>query len=176
MVKHTLATLLIIPLAAIGQVNVLLLDSNVSDLNPERDAISGLVGTWRISHRAFNAGEPVNFNGASFPVTLLISHRTDGWTNRVVASFDGSEADNLLRWQFNLPDAGPYELKASAIYPDDEFPILWRYLSVTNLPVGDAVINIESNAVQVTVPVTNILQSTLIINLEGNTVAEIVQP
>jgi hypothetical protein len=69
-------------------------------------------------------------------------------------------------------------LSADAVFPDDTFPVFNRFLTLTNIPTAAAVINIESNAVQVSadVNITNFISSTLIINVEGNTVAEIVQP
>ena len=147
---------------------VIVFTNNVNDLNAQRDEISAVAGVpLRITAVLNDGVDPLDMSTATFPITLTMYHRTDNYINRVVTSIDGTISNNFARWRWNLDYPGAYLIQARAFYPDDDFLIVDRYLSVTSAP---------SVAAQVTANITNVVQSTLIINVEGNTVAEIVQP
>jgi len=147
---------------------VIVFTNNVNDLNAQRDEISAVAGVpLRITAVLNDGVDPLDMSTATFPITLTMYHRTDNYINRVVTSIDGTISNNFARWRWNLDYPGAYLIQARAFYPDDDFLIVDRWLSVTSAP---------SVAAQVTANITNVVQSTLIINVEGNTVAEIVQP
>jgi hypothetical protein len=176
MVNRLLIILLLAAAPALGQ-TVFRFDSNVSDLNPERDAFTATTGVIRITADINNGAGILDLSTAALPITLLVTHRTDGWTSPIVSAIDTVPTNGIIRWQFTL-NPGEYELYSELVFPDTTFPAFWRYLSMVPQADPSAVINIESNAVQVSadVNITNIISSTLIINVEGNAVAEIVQP
>lgn len=150
--------------AAPAQITVYSTSDNVSDLNPERDALSAPAGTIRLTTLINNGGEVLDLSTAALPIPLSVTHRTDGWTSPIAPALETVAAEGKIRWQFTL-QPGEYEVKAIATFSNDEFPVYWRYISVFPAPSAEVSVN-----------VTNQIQSTLIINLEGNTVAEIVQP
>jgi hypothetical protein len=178
MVKYL--TILSIMLASVvsGQ-TIYVTDQNIFDLVPDRDSISGLAGSQRIRANFWlnNAyDDPLDVT-AALPIRLTVKSTVDDFRVTVQNSVT-STPPNTVYWTIPALSAGSYELSADAVFPDDTFPVFNRFLTLTNIPTAAAVINIESNAVQVSadVNITNIIQSTLIINVEGNTVAEIVQP
>jgi hypothetical protein len=169
-----LAILLILPLAGYSQ-SIYVTTQNVIDLNPERDALSGLAGDQRIKAEFNNGSEPLDVT-AGLPITLMIKSRVDDWSLPVQNSVSSTPPD-IVWW--TIPDltAGQYELTASVTIIDETIQVFWRYLTLTNVPTAAAVVNLAvTNNISADVNITNVIQSTLIINVEGNTVAEIVQP
>jgi len=176
MVKHLLYIALFFVASVVSAQSIYVTSQNIIDLNPERDALSGLAGSQRI-RASFNDGvDPIDIT-AGLPLSLVVRSRVDDFRVTVQNSVTSTPPDTVY-WTIPALSAGEYELKADAIIFGETLPVFWRYLTLTNIPTAAAVINIESNAVQVSadVNITNVIQSTLIINLEGNTVAEIVQP
>lgn len=154
-------------------------DQNIFDLVPDRDALSGLAGSQRIKANFWENNDydsPLDVS-AGLPIRLTVSSLVDDYIVSIPNSITSSPP-NTVWWVIPALNAGSYRLQATINLPDDSFPVFDRYLTLTNIPSAAAVINIESNAVQVSadVNITNVISSTLIINLEGNTVAEIVQP
>jgi len=164
---RTIRNILIVAALTLG-VNaqtILVTTNNVLDLNPERDAISALEGAIRIRHTITDGSEVLDVS-AGFPIPLTIASHVDGYTNSVINTVT-NDGVGVVWWVIPFLSAGEYELKSTVTLPGDSFPIYDRYLSVTSAP---------SAVAQVTANITNVVQSTLIINVEGNTVAEIVQP
>jgi hypothetical protein len=176
-VKYLLAILLILPLAGYTQ-TIYVTDQNIFDLVPDRDAISGLAGSQRI--RA-NFWENNDYDlaldvTAALPIRLTVKSTVDDFQITVLNNAT-STPPNTVWWTIPALSAGSYRLTANAVFPDDTFPVFDRYLTLTNVPTAAAVVNLSvTNNISADVNVTNIVQSTLIINVEGNTVAEIVQP
>jgi hypothetical protein len=178
MVKYL--TILSIVLASVvsGQ-TIYVTDQNIFDLVPDRDVISGLAGSQRIRANFWlnNAYDDPLDVSAALPIRLTVKSNVDDFQITVLNNAT-SAPPNTVWWTIPALSAGSYRLSADAVFPDDTFPVFSRFMLLTNVPTAAAVINIESNAVQVSadVNITNVIQSTLIINVEGNTVAEIVQP
>jgi hypothetical protein len=172
-------TILLIMLAGVvsGQ-TIYVTDQNIFDLVPDRDALSGLAGSQRI--RA-NFWENNDYDlaldvTAALPIRLAVKSTVDDFQITVLNNAT-STPPNTVWWTIPALSAGSYRLTASATYPDDTFPVFDRFLTLTNVPTAAAVVNLSvTNNISADVNVTNIVQSTLIINVEGNTVAEIVQP
>jgi len=175
MVTRLLIIILLTAASANAQ-TVFRFDNNVSDLNPERDAFTATAGVIRITADINNGAGPLDLSTAALPITLLVTHRTDGWTSPIVSALDTVPTNGIIRWQFSL-NPGEYELYSELIFPDDAFPAFWRYISIVPAVSAAAVVNLAvTNNISADVNITNVIQSTLIINVEGNTVAEIVQP
>jgi hypothetical protein len=153
-------------------------DQNIFDLVPDRDAISGLAGSQRIRANFWlnNAyDDPLDVT-AALPIRLTVKSTVDDFRVTVQNSVT-STPPNTVYWTIPALSAGSYELSADAVYPDDTFPVFSRFMLLTNVPTAAAIVNVAvTNNISADVNITNIISSTLIINVEGNTVAEIVQP
>jgi hypothetical protein len=176
-VKYLLAIILMLPLAGYTQ-TIYVTDSNIFDLVPDRDSISGLAGSQRIRANFWlnNAyDDPLDVT-AALPIQLTVKSNVDDFQITVLNNVT-SAPPNTVWWTIPALSAGSYRLTASATYPDDTFEVFDRFLTLTNVPTAAAVVNLSvTNNISADVNITNVIQSTLIINVEGNTVAEIVQP
>jgi hypothetical protein len=153
-------------------------DQNIFDLVPDRDAISGLAGSQRIRANFWlnNAyDDPLDVT-AALPIQLTVKSNVDDFQITVLNNAT-STPPNTVWWTIPALSAGSYRLTANAVFPDDTFPVFDRFLTLTNVPTAAAVVNLSvTNNISADVNITNVIQSTLIINVEGNTVAEIQQP
>jgi hypothetical protein len=153
-------------------------DSNIFDLVPDRDGLTGLAGSQRIRANFWlnNAyDDPLDVT-AALPIQLTVKSNVDDFQITVLNNVT-SAPPNTVWWTIPALSAGSYRLTASAVFPDDTFPVFDRFLTLTNVPTAAAVVNLAvTNNISADVNITNVIQSTLIINVEGNTVAEIVQP
>jgi hypothetical protein len=122
-------------------------DQSVFDLNPSRDALTGLTGAHRIRADFWldpSFTDPLDVSSL-LPLTLVIKSTTDDY--QVGAPSSATSADpNTVWWVVPFLDAGEYEL---TVDPNDDGlpnPIFWRHLSVTNAPAasGDVTI-IQTN-------------------------------
>jgi hypothetical protein len=163
--KQSLFFLFILPMLCFGQVTIFVTTNNYNDLNPERDALSAQAGDIRIRNTVTDGVDPVDIS-SGLPIPLRLISREDGYTNSVINTIT-NDGVGVIWWVLNDVVAGEYRLQSDVTLPGDGYPIYDRYLSVTSAP---------SAVAQVTANITNVVQSTLIINVEGNTVAEIVQP
>jgi hypothetical protein len=172
-------TILSIMLASVvsGQ-TIYVTDQNIFDLVPDRDSISGLAGSQRIRANFWlnNAyDDPLDVT-AALPIRLTVKSNVDDFQITVLNNAT-SAPPNTVWWTIPALSAGSYHLTASATYPDDTFPVFSRFMLLTNVPTAAAIVNVAvTNNISADVNITNVIQSTLIINVEGNTVAEIVQP
>lgn len=162
-----------VPIQAFSQQStVFVTDQNIFDLNAQRDAITGTTGEVRI--RA-NFWEDASFSdvldvSVGLPIRLVIKSRTDDYQVSILSSIT-SAPPNTVWWVTPFLNAGEYELNASITLPDDTFPVFQRYMTLTNIPSAAAVININSNAVQVSVPVT--ITNVTTINYYGGSVTNL---
>ena len=162
MVIRLIILLSLIALCAQAQTTVFNTDNNVSDLNPERDALSAPAGTIRITANINNGGETLDLSTAALPIPLAVTHRTDGWTSPIAPALETVAAEGRIRWQFSL-QPGEYELIATATFSNDEYPVFWRYLSVTSQVSAAAVVNISAtNNISADVNITNVFTNTQI--------------
>ena len=119
-------------------------DQNVFDLNPERDALTGLSGSQRI--RADFYGDP-GFTDSydlsqSLPLTLTITTTQDAWT--VTSTSVSNVPPNRVYWSFSV-GVGVYRLQSTANLPGDNVPVFDRFLVVTSAPTstGIGTINVD---------------------------------
>jgi hypothetical protein len=172
-----LAILLLLPLAGYTQ-TIYVTDSNIFDLVPDRDGLTGLAGSQRIRANFWlnNAyDDPLDVT-AALPIQLTVKSTVDDFQITVLNNAT-STPPNTVWWTIPALSAGSYRLTANAVFPDDTFPVFDRFLTLTNVPTAAAVVNLSvTNNISADVNITNVIQSTLIINVEGNTVAEIIQP
>ena len=76
---------------------------NVLDLNPERDALSGLVGSHRIKATFNDGSDPLDVT-AGLPVALLIKSRVDDYQVSVLNSATNVPPDTVW-WVVPFLDA-----------------------------------------------------------------------
>ena len=170
MVIRIIAMIALVAGAASGQ-SVYRFSSNVSDLNPERDAFTVTTGTIRITADINNGAGPLDLSTANQPFTLNVKHLTDNWIQPIVSALDSTPTNGMIRWQFTL-NPGVYELKSDLVFPDDTFPAFWRNLTVVALP-SDVSVSITGITVNASVGVTNLITSSLNIYYWGTNVASI---
>ena len=133
-------------------------DQNVFDLNPERDALTGLSGSQRI--RADFYGDP-GFTDSydlspALPLTLTITTTQDAWT--VTSTSVSNVPPNRVYWSFSV-GVGVYRLQSTANLPGDNVPVFDRYLVVTSTPpAADTTVNVSAT-------VTSVLQGAATISL-----------
>jgi hypothetical protein len=154
-------TILSIMLASVvsGQ-TIYVTDSNIFDLVPDRDVISGLAGSQRIRANFWlnNAyDDPLDVT-AALPIQLTVKSNVDDFQITVLNNAT-SAPPNTVWWTIPALSAGSYRLTANAVFPDDTFEVFSRFLTLTNLSTAP-IINITNEVGSVTV--TN--------NLEFNTV------
>ena len=167
----TLAALQSATAQVVSETLVIQTTNNVFDLNPERDALSARAGRIRIKHTVTDGVDPIDLDGG-YPIPMTVSDRLDGYTVATINSVSGAPP-NEVWWIIQAIGAGSYDLSATVTLPDDTFQVFHRYLTVTNIPTGAAVINIDSNAVTAQVSITNVVSSALNIYYWGTNVASV---
>jgi len=173
-VKYLLAMLLILPLAGYSQ-SIYVTDSNIFDLVPDRDGLSGLAGSQRIRANFWlnNAyDDPLDVT-AALPIRLTVKSNVDDFQITVLNNVT-SAPPNTVWWTIPALSAGFYRLTASAVFSDDTFPVFDRFLTLTNVPTAAAVVNLSvTNNISADVVITNFISSSLNIYYWGTNVASV---
>ena len=114
-------------------------DQNIFDLNPSRDALSGLEGAQRIRANFWEDSSYVDALDVTggLPITLTVKSTVDDYTV-ILPNSVTSSPPNTVWWEISFLSAGQYRLQASITLSDDTFPIFDRYLTLTSSPAASA--------------------------------------
>jgi hypothetical protein len=109
---------------------ILVTTNNYNDLNPERDAVSGPEGSFRITHTVTDGSSPQSFEFLEGEIKLRVVNQADLFTNSFATAFVTNDP-GTVRWTVTNLTAGTYSLDSDVVIGGDTVKIFWRYLTVT---------------------------------------------
>jgi hypothetical protein len=109
---------------------IMVTTNNYNDLNPERDAVSGPEGSFRITHTVTDGASPQSFEFLEGEIKLRVVNQADLFTNSFATAFVTNDP-GTVRWTVTNLQAGTYSLDSDVVIGGDTVKIFWRYLTVT---------------------------------------------